>query len=351
MALLELSDIWKTFNGQPALAGVDLSLEKGEILCLLGPSGCGKTTLLRIVAGLETADRGRIIFDGCDLAGVLPHHRQFGMMFQEYALFPHKNVFQNVAFGLQVNRRDQARVLERTREVLQLVGLSGMEKRPVDELSGGERQRVALARSLAPSPRLLMLDEPLGSLDRALRERLIIDLHRILKKVGVSAVFVTHDQGEAFAVADRIAVFNSGRIEQIDPPESLYKHPANRAVARFLGFQNLMTGTVIAGNRVRTDIGTLPIDVDQNRIGQRLNLLVRPEGARVLERPGPSADGRLVVGGRIVACRFQGASYQVTLTSDSGRRLVFSLPNDIGLPPVGQTIQLALSPAAVVMIG
>ena len=225
------SNLWVLHN-------VTLSLESRHILCLLGPSGCGKTTLLRIIAGLERPDRGKVLFDGTDMARIPPHRRRFGMMFQEFALFPHKNVFENVAFGLRMQKLPREEISRRTGEMLALVGLDGFGRRGVHTLSGGERQRVALARSLAPSPRLLMLDEPLGSLDRPLRERLLPELRQILKEIGITAIFVTHDHAEAFAMADVIAVFDKGRIEQMDTPENLRKSPANRTVADFLGVRH-----------------------------------------------------------------------------------------------------------------
>ncbi len=203
LPLLQLDDIRKTYNGQTfALDGISLSVDAGEIVCLLGPSGCGKTTLLRIIAGLEKKDRGRILFKGRNLDDTPVHERNFGLMFQDFALFPHKSVAENVAFGLRMARWPAARAATRVNEMLALVDLPGHTQRSIFELSGGERQRVALARSLAPSPELLMLDEPLGSLDRKLREELMAELRKILKTVGQTAVYVTHDQEEAFEVAD-----------------------------------------------------------------------------------------------------------------------------------------------------
>jgi ABC-type Fe3+/spermidine/putrescine transport system ATPase subunit len=350
VTLLQVFNIVKNFNHEPALKGVDLNVAKGEILCLLGPSGCGKTTLLRIIAGLEQPDKGQVVFDGNDMARVMPHHRQFGMMFQEFALFPHKTVFENVAFGLQMQHSPDRDIRARTNEVLSLVGLDGKGLRRVDELSGGERQRVALARSIAPNPRLLMLDEPMGSLDRALRERLVQDLRKILKKLGVTAVFVTHDQAEAFAVADRIAVFNAGRIEQVDTPETLYKNPATNAVARFLGFQNLIPGTVIGKGRVKTEIGTMRIDTGPVPVHQELTVLIRPEGARMPENRAGASESVPAVSGRISDCFFQGSVYRLTLVTESGRSLTFFLPNYLIPPRAGRKIQLAIDSEAVVLV-
>ena len=350
MTLLEVSNISKIFNNEPALRDVDLKVDKGEILGLLGPSGCGKTTLLRIIAGLENADRGHVFFDGRDMAGIMPHHRRFGMMFQEFALFPHKNVFENVAFGLHMQHHRESRIRDRTNRILNTVGLGGKGQRSVDELSGGERQRVALARSMAPNPRLLMLDEPMGSLDRTLRERLVQDLRRILKKVGVTAIFVTHDQTEAFAVADRIAVFDAGRIEQADTPEVLYKNPATSAVARFLGFQNLLPGTVVRKGRVDTEIGSILIDTGSRPVNQKLTVLIRPEGSHIPESRTGVSEPVSAVSGRISDCCFQGASYRITLITESGRSLVFFLPNHLSPPQTGRRIQLAMDPGSIVLI-
>lgn len=349
MPILEVADISKTFhvgNGNSeirALNCVNASLGQGNILCLLGPSGCGKTTLLRIVAGLERPDTGKIVFDGEDMAGTPPHLRRFSMMFQEFALFPHKNVFENVAFGLRMMNRPGLEIKRKTGEMLALVGLDGMETRNVNELSGGERQRVALARSLAYRPRLVLLDEPLGSLDRAMRERLVPDIRRILKDVRVTAVFVTHDQTEAFAIADIVAVLHNGGIEQIDSPENLYKHPANPTVAKFLGFHNRIEGIINPNGGIDTEIGTLCPETGGLPPGTGTAVLVRPEAARLADKPGP---GETEVFGVVKERIFQGRAYRVTLETKSGRLLVFDLPNDDRPPDTCEPIRLILKPSA-----
>ena len=202
--MLDIINVTRAFDGQAVLRGINLPVDQGEIVCLLGPSGCGKTTMLRIVAGLEHADGGDVRINGNSIMATPVHQRDFGLMFQDFALFPHMNVAENVGFGLRM--RPVADDQQRVDEVIRLVGLAGFEQRDVGELSGGERQRVALARSLAPRPRLLMLDEPLGSLDAALRTRLVVELRQIIKQIGLTAIYVTHDQEEAFAIADRIAI-------------------------------------------------------------------------------------------------------------------------------------------------
>ena len=245
MPLLEVSGISKSFGGAAAVSGVSMSAARGEIVCLLGPSGCGKTTLLRLIAGLEEPDAGSVTFDGRVLDGLPPRERGFGLMFQDLALFPHMDVFGNVSFGLRMQRRSKEEVRRRVGGLLELVDLAGFARRKVHELSGGERQRVALARSLAAEPRLLMLDEPLGSLDRSLRESLQTQVRSILKEVGLTAVYVTHDRDEAFSMADSMVVMERGEVVQAGSPEDLFLAPRSELVARSMGIRNVMPGTAV----------------------------------------------------------------------------------------------------------
>ena len=348
--LLDISNIVKTHEGEMTLKKVSLSVTRGEILCLLGPSGCGKTTLLRIISGLEQQDSGTVSFAGKNLAGVPPHKRKFSMMFQEFALFPHKNLFENVAFGLRMQGLDKDRIQQRTNEMIELVGLNGLENRDIAELSGGERQRVALARSLAPNPRLLMLDEPMGSLDRALRERLVADLRKILKRVQATVIFVTHDQAEAFVLADRIAIFNTGYIEQIGSPETLYQKPLSSFIARFLGFQNLVPVLSVAENTVQTEMGVILFaNLDIEEI-QKPVLLIRPEAARLITETERILEFEIAIQGKLLDRRFQGAVCQVTLQLENETTLVFHLPAESVLPAVHGTIRLALKSSAMVLL-
>jgi ABC-type Fe3+/spermidine/putrescine transport system ATPase subunit len=325
MALLRCKSLYKSFApGRSAVDGVSLAVEEGEIVTLLGPSGCGKTTLLRMIAGLEHPDAGEVWFDGQDMGNVPPHEREFGMMFQDFALFPHKDVFDNIAFGLEMHHQARAAIEQRVAEMLQLVDLAGFARRQVDQLSGGEQQRVALARSLAPGPRLLMLDEPLGALDRQLRERLMLDLRSILKDVGVTTIYVTHDQLEAFAVSDRIAVMNQGKIEQIDTPELVYAHPVSPFVARFLGFQNVILATVTGVHEVETPLGELTLERTLPPTGATVTLLIRPDAVRVLA-PGEDHAGLELVA-EITALSFRGRYYQVWVQI-SDQRFLFELPH------------------------
>jgi ABC-type Fe3+/spermidine/putrescine transport system ATPase subunit len=343
LTLLKVDHVSKSFDTTPALTDVSLTLAEGQILCLLGPSGCGKTTLLRLIAGLEIPDSGDVLFEGQDITGVPPHQRGFGLMFQEFALFPHKNVGQNVAFGLQ-HLKQKEEIEARVQEMLALVGLAGFEQRDVNSLSGGERQRVALARSLAPGPRLLMLDEPLGALDRALRERLMLEIRQILKQLGLTAIYVTHDQTEAFAVADRVVVMNRGRIEQDNPPEGLYYQPATPFVAQFLGFTNLLPGQVRAEGRVETPLGVWPIPAaSQYPAGTAVTVLVRPEAASLEPKAG------IVIEGELVTSLFRGRFYQI-MVGAAGHTLTFEMPPN-ALPALGSTVTLWLDPAAILLFG
>jgi ABC-type Fe3+/spermidine/putrescine transport system ATPase subunit len=360
MGLLEISGITKRYEGQAVLSDVSVEVEEGEILCLLGPSGSGKSTLLRIVAGLEAPDAGHVSFAGRPLADLPVHRRGFGLMFQDYALFPHKDVAANVAFGLRMEGRTGEQIESRVSEMLALVGLEGYEARRVYDLSGGEQQRVALARSLAPGPRLLMLDEPLGSLDRALREELMNEVRAILKQAaprgeasgaGVTAIYVTHDQQEAFAVADRVAILRAGRIVQRGTPQAVYRRPATPWVARFLGLTNLITGRVIARQplRIETPIGTLsPAGTAPAAGGEFVTILIRPEAAKIADVQEGAATQ---LHGTVERCSFRGSHYRLQVRHASGMVLSFHLVSDAGhLPRRGEGITLALRPEAMSLL-
>jgi len=360
MSILELHRLNKAYRDGWTLTDVSFSVEEGEIFGLLGPSGCGKTTLLRLVAGLEMPDSGRVLVEGEDLTHAAPHQRGFGLMFQEYALFPHKDVLGNVAFGLRMGGLDRAMIDRRVAEALALVGLDGFEHRDVNQLSGGERQRVALARSLAPQPRLLMLDEPLGALDRALRERLLDELPGILHRAGVTVITVTHDQEEAFALADRVALMRAGEVVQIGTPRDLYRQPGSPWIARFLGLSNLLPAKVVAPGRVQTALGSLAVGApggDDWRVGSQMQLLIRPESGRLV--PAKAAETTIArtedagcnrIALEVTGCSFRGPYCQIDGRHQSGIALTFMFSAGVDTPEVGDTISVSLDPRALTLL-
>ena len=277
--MLEIVGLEVRFGSITALDGTDLAVADGEQLTVLGPSGSGKSTLLRAIAGLEHPAAGSIRWDGRDMAGVPPHRRGFGLMFQDYVLFPHRDVAGNVAFGLRMRGDGRAATDRRVAEVLAMVGLAGYGHRSVTELSGGEQQRVALARALAPSPPLLMLDEPLGALDRTLRQRLVAELGELFEELQLTILYVTHDQEEALALGDRVALMRDGRVETVLPPEELWRHPPTEFAARFLGLNNIAEAEVDDSGVAHTPWGPVPAPVGGRPGRQRI--LLRPEGFRL----------------------------------------------------------------------
>jgi len=347
MTILDVTNLSSSYEGQPLLKDITFSLKKGEILCLLGPSGAGKTTLLRLLAGLEKEDSGIVTFGNLNIQPIPSHKRNFGMMFQEYALFPHKNVFENVSFGLEMKKWPLKIRQEKVAGMLEIVGLKGFAHRAIDELSGGERQRVALARSLAPEPRLLLLDEPLGSLDRTLRDRLATEIRSILKAFNVTALFVTHDQSEAFSVADKVAILHEGRLEQFDSPENIYRTPANATVARFLGFKNIIYGKRAKGDLFYSAIEQLHL-ATENGDTENCTLLIRPEGARIIQAE-ELIKNEIALTGKIIKLQFQGATYKMQIEVD-GHMLFFDLPIDPIPPGIGDPVHLAIRTSSFVRL-
>jgi ABC-type Fe3+/spermidine/putrescine transport system ATPase subunit len=312
-------------------------------VALLGPSGCGKSTILAIIAGLESPDRGEVYWDDSSLKNTPPNKRGFGLMFQDFALFPHMNVFDNVAFGLKMSHLLPEDIKERVNEVLELVGLPGLGERDVNTLSGGESQRVALARSLAPHPRLLMLDEPLGSLDRNLRERLVLDLREILRQMNQTAIYVTHDQEEAFALADRVVVMNAGRVEQVDTPQAIYNQPVSTFVARFLGLSNLLSGEAffIDGQYyVETTVGKLPVNGEVHGV---VTVLLRPDSMHVGDKSPHTLEGT------ILKRSFRGSTCRAIIEINDVP-LTFDFISSTSLPEEGQSVRLGFDPQEAVQI-
>ncbi|MGN8244119.1 ABC transporter ATP-binding protein [Cellulomonas soli] len=340
--------------GTTAVDGVSLHVGTGEVVALLGPSGCGKSSLLRAVAGLEPLAGGQVSWDGVSVTDMPVHRRGFGLMFQDGQLFEHRDVAGNVAFGLHAGgggRRRTARTVRdaRVAELLAVVGLTGYGDRPVATLSGGERQRVALARALAPRPRLLLLDEPLSALDRALRERLADDLRAALVATGTTALFVTHDQDEAFAVADRVAVMDAGRLRQVDTPGALWRHPATRQVAEFLGYEAFVPADPVRSAGPEVD-EVVHVATEAGCAGDPTALLALAPGALVVtERThGPRGDGPALKGTviRVVARRGR-AEVQVEVDGLGALTAVAALGAE---PHVGMVVALAVDPTAVAFV-
>jgi spermidine/putrescine transport system ATP-binding protein len=320
--MLELIDIHKTYEDLPLLSEISFSIEAGETVCLLGSSGSGKSTLLRIIAGLEVPEKGQVFWKGNDLASVPAHQRKFGLVFQDYALFPHLTVAENVAFGLKMQNMPQDEIKLRVTASLEQVDLSGFANRRVTDLSGGEQQRVALARALAPRPRLLMFDEPLGALDRTLRDHLLEELRGILHASGVPAIYVTHDQEEAFAIADRILLLHEGVIVQAGTPAEVSSHPVSGWVAEFLGLGNVLDGRWLGRGRVETKLGILEVDCKMEAtMGESVALLIRPERVRLTENENS-------LKGRVADVLFQKNGFRVTL--DNGLYFFTSVPSEVG---------------------
>ncbi|MGW3987292.1 ABC transporter ATP-binding protein [Streptomyces sp. NPDC004830] len=337
--LLALHEATVRFGGRAVLDAVGLGVAEHEVVCVLGPSGSGKSTLLRAVAGLQPLDAGRILLDGRDQAGVPAHRRGVGLMFQDHQLFPQRDVGGNVAFGLRMHGVSKAQQAERVRELLDLVGLPGAARRSVAALSGGEQQRVALARALAPNPRLLMLDEPLGQLDRSLRERLVVELRELFGRLGTTVLAVTHDQGEAFALADRVVVMRDGRIAQSGTPLEVWQRPADAFVARFLGFENVVAATVGA-EAADTPWGKVPVPPDAPQ-GSR-TLLVRPAGVRLV----PAGQGLPCT---VAARTFRGTHVAVHLQPEDAPRLEAACTLR-SAPAVGERVGVEFDGAEIVVL-
>lgn len=328
--MLEVHHIYKTYEGKPLLNDISFKVDTGETVCLLGASGSGKSTLLRIIAGLEDTDAGFISFDNIDLTTTPPHLRDFGLVFQDYALFPHLNVNENVAFGLKMRRLPPGEIAQRVASSLDLVNLSQFGARKVTDLSGGEQQRVALARALAIRPRLLMFDEPLGALDRTLREDLLNELRSILNGTNIPAIYVTHDQEEAFTIADRVLILHDGEIVREGTPVDVWADPGSAFVAGFLGLGNVIQAKVMSNLgkekwRVESSFGVFEIQCrHKHQIGDRVHVLVRPLAAE--DEPNS-------IHGTVTDVIFQQDRFKVTL--NNGLYVYLS-----ELPKVGQKIDV-----------
>jgi len=327
---VEIRGVSKRFDDLLAVDDLSLDLAPGEFFTLLGPSGCGKTTTLRMIAGFERPSQGEIRIEGADVAQLPPHKRPTNTVFQSYALFPHLSVADNVAFGLKRKRVAKDEIGERVARELQRVGLSAEAKRRPAQLSGGMQQRVALARALVNLPKVLLLDEPLGALDLKLRKGLQLELKRIQREVGITFVYVTHDQEEALTMSDRIAVMNRGRVEQVGTPEDVYGRPATTFVAGFIGVSNLMPATVVGQGEVRLDQGpTVPAETGDRASGERCHAVVRPEKLHIdaLGESGVSPNGLPRVEGTVESSVYLGTATQIVVDLGDGVRMTVLVPN------------------------
>lgn len=347
---LELKGVSKSFGGVQALRPLDLALPEGELLAVLGPSGCGKTTTLRIVAGFEAPDSGTVHIGGRDMTRQPPNRRGLGMVFQNYSLFPHMTVGENVAFALRMRARPRAERTERVRALLQMVRLSGFEDRAIHQLSGGQQQRIALARALAPDPRVLLLDEPLGALDKNLREGMQFELRQIQRALGITSILVTHDQEEALTMSDRVAVMSQGEIVQSGAPTEIYDTPRTRFVAEFLGTANILPGTVTGaagpGWTVDLDAGGTGVARGPAGVtpGQRVLLAVRPERLRI----GAAEPGALHAQMHDVV--FRGASFAYELQATRHPTPLFATTQSRAPVSPGETVGLVWEPGAAIIL-
>ena len=310
--LIEFRNIVKSFDGQVILKGVNLNIYENEFVTLLGPSGCGKTTLLRILGGFLEQDEGTVIFDGKCIDKVPPYKREINTVFQKYALFPHMNVYDNIAFGLRIKKTGEDIIAQKVNRMLSLVNLEGFEKRNVTKLSGGQQQRVAIARALVNEPNVLLLDEPLGALDLKLRKEMQRELKRIQQEVGITFIYVTHDQEEALTMSDKIVVMNAGEIEQIGTPLEIYNEPENAYVARFIGESNIMQGTMPADYSVRFDDRTFECRDFGFRPNEPVDVLIRPEDISIVD------PANAVMRGEVKSVVFKGVHYELMVETRTG---------------------------------
>ncbi|WP_409228286.1 spermidine/putrescine ABC transporter ATP-binding protein [Gudongella sp. SC589] len=307
---IDLVQIYKQFGDTPVLEDINLYIRQNEFLTLLGPSGCGKTTTLRIIGGFETPTNGRVMFDGEDITEIPPFKRQINTVFQKYALFPHLNVFDNIAFGLKIKKMSKEDIREKVAEMLKLVNLEGFEDRDIESLSGGQQQRIAIARALVNEPKVLLLDEPLGALDLKLRKEMQLELKRIQKRVGITFVYVTHDQEEALTMSDTIVVMDKGRIQQIGTPMDIYNEPVNRFVAKFIGESNIIDGMMNEDFKVTFSNRTFQCVDKGFGMDQPVDVVIRPEDLQIVSYENG------FISGEVQNVIFKGVHYEMEIRSE-----------------------------------
>lgn len=309
--LIELKNLTKAYNGVKAVDSINLKIKENEFVTLLGPSGCGKTTTLRMIGGFEEPDEGEIFFEGKLLNPVPPYKRNINTVFQRYALFPHMNVFENVAFGLRIKKRPKDEINERVEKMLRMMDLEDFGKRHVDSLSGGQQQRVAIARALVNEPKVLLLDEPLGALDLKLRKEMQIELLDMQRRVGITFIYVTHDQEEALTMSDTIVVMNKGHIQQVGSPQDIYNEPTNRFVADFIGESNIIEAIMLEDRKVRFDDHTFDCVDTGFETNEPVDVVIRPEDIRIVTNP---EEGMLQ--GTVTSVVFKGVHYEMLIENE-----------------------------------
>ena len=315
--IIELKHLRKSFDGvTDVISGVDLQIKKGEFVTLLGPSGCGKTTLLRMIAGFETPTEGEILLHGENIAKLPPNERPINTVFQKYALFPHMNVYENIAFGLTLKKMSKPAIEEKVRRALEIVDLEGFEKRKVQTLSGGQQQRIAIARAIVNEPEILLLDEPLGALDYKMRREMQLELKHMHEELGITFIFVTHDQEEALTMSDRIVVLSQGDIQQVGRPEDIYRIPSNAFVADFIGESNIFHGKM-SGFRQVEFLGASFTCEEDYPVGTEVEVVIRPEGFVWCK------EGEGKISGEVISCLFKGTYYEITLQSGKNEIVVY----------------------------
>lgn len=335
--IIQLNNISKTYEDTTVLNNFSLSIKKNEFLTLLGPSGCGKTTTLKILAGFEYADKGEVIFENKNINNVPPYERPLNTVFQKYALFPHMNVFENIAFGLKIKKLKKEEIEKKVKNILKLVSLSGYEKRSINSLSGGQQQRIAIARALVNEPNVLLLDEPLGALDFQLRKDMQIELKRIQQKLGITFIFVTHDQEEALSMSDTIVVMNKGKIQQMGTPEDIYNEPSNKFVAKFIGESNIISGIMREDFKVEFyDYIFDCVDKGFNS-NENVDVVIRPEDIEMVSKENAN------IVGEVTSIVFKGVHYEILVRSHNSSWKIHSTKNAV----IGDTIGLTFAPESI----
>lgn len=334
LKLIELKNIDKSFSDAHILKDINLYIKKNEFLTLLGPSGCGKTTTLRIIAGFESASSGEVIFDGRSINKLPPHKRKVNTVFQKYALFPNMNVYENIAFGLNLKKMDKTLIDEKVKKMLKLVNLVGYEKRSIKSLSGGQQQRIAIARALVNEPEVLLLDEPLGALDLKLRKEMQMELKNMQVKLGITFIYVTHDQEEALTMSDTVVVMNNGKIQQVGTPEDIYNEPKNAFVADFIGESNILDGTMISDYKVQF-IDEVFDCVDFGfEVNEKVDVVIRPEDIEICE----VSKGKFPA--KVINVTFKGVHYEILLETD---KFIFKA-NTTEVAHVGDSVSVSIKP-------